>query len=156
MEQEYADRNHGPAAKVPWSVELTGLSTRCLATWGSSNRSVFKPYVFMAQNIVKGATGQRVPSPANIEVLRICYEVTSKRCLRYESEHFPKIQQQPQNAGRQKRDVKQVLYRRRRILERPVNFTLSSAVCSKHVNWYSCSVHSAQQKIRRPEIVSST
>jgi hypothetical protein len=59
----YGARVRGPkprtGSKVPWSVERTGHSTRCLATWYSSNRSVFKPYVLMAQNIIKGASSQR-------------------------------------------------------------------------------------------------
>lgn len=50
-------------------------------------------------------------SPCNIEVLRICYEMTSKRCLHYDSEDFPQIQETSQNSRRQKRDMQQVLYR---------------------------------------------
>jgi len=155
MEQEYADRNHGPAAKVPWSVERTGHSTRCLATWYSSNRSVFKPYVFVAQIIIKGATSQLLHSPCNIEVLRICYEMTSKRCSHYESEDFPQIQGTSQNSMRQKRDMQQVLYRGPTILGWPVHLTVSGAFCCTHMNWYSFFVH-CSTKIKRPEIVVGT
>ena len=59
----------------------------------------------------KGATSQLLHSPCNIEVLRICYEMISKRCLRYESEDSPQIEETPQNSRRQKRDMQQVLYR---------------------------------------------
>ena len=84
-------------------TETTDRQQKCRGAWnapgtlqGASQLDIHPIYlcsnhVFMAQNIIQGATSQLLHSPCNIEVLRISYNVTSKRCLHYESEDFPQI-----------------------------------------------------------------